>query len=126
MGQYTKLVKEILFEERLPKNLFHGTSFSNLLKIKENNWNVKDLYLADVEEKSWDYASKQVDKDGSYGVVIILNSQYLDKKNITIDRGSNEEEYQYDMGQYLYSGNIQKAIIDIKSLDENVEKEFWK
>jgi len=94
--------------------LFHGTSIFQFQKLKQNNWNAEEIYLADQETKSWEYAELQCQKDGSSDMIlIVLETKSLNPAGIEIDRGSNEEEYQYNMGQYTYHGNIKNAILDI-------------
>ena len=69
MARELQILQEAL---SLPKYLFHGTSYTQLMNIKKKKWIVDDLYLADMESKSWDYAEIQDQRDHSGTILIVL------------------------------------------------------
>ena len=95
----------------LPEFLYHGTSSIQYEKLKASNYEAVDLYLADVVEKSRDYAEIQANRDGSEELIILTIDAVKLVGNIEIDSGSNEEEQEYDMGQWIFTGNMQDAIV---------------
>ena len=114
MSGELKILKEaLLAESSLPDVLFTGTSYKQLMELRKKKWVVDDMYFADMESKSWDYAENKAVEDNSDNILIVIDTDKLNKSKIRVDRGSNEEEWELDMGQYIYSGNIQKAIINI-------------
>ena len=104
--------RKYINEEETPQVLYHGTSIVQYERIKDNGYNVKDFYLADVSDKSADYAEKQSIADGSEeSIILTIDTNKLDGE-IRTDPGSNPEELEYDMGQWVFIGNIEDAIID--------------
>jgi len=100
-----------LNEERMPDILYHGTSASQYELIKNNGYAVEELYLADSDDKSADYAEKQSVADGSEeSVILTIDTNKLDG-DTQVDPGSNPEEWEYDMGQWTFTGNIKDAIV---------------
>ena len=98
-------------EGKVPEALYHGTSATQYELIKNNGYNVVDLYLADTIDKSADYAERQSVADGSEeSIILTINTNRLDG-DIRVDPGSNPEEWEYDMGQWVFTGNIENAIV---------------
>ena len=103
--------RQYLNEEKVPEVLYHGTSATQYERIKNNGYNVDDFYLADVIDKSADYAEKQSVADGSEeSIILTIDTNRLDG-DIRVDPGSNPEEWEYDMGQWVFTGNIENAIL---------------
>ena len=103
--------RQYLNEEKVPEVLYHGTSAAQYERIKNNGYNVDDLYLADTICKSADYAEKQSVADGSEeSIILTIDTNRLDG-DIRIDPGSNPEEWECDMGQWVFTGNIKNAIV---------------
>ena len=100
-----------LNEEKVPEILYHGTSVTQYERIKNNRYNVDDFYLADSDDKSADYAVKQSVADESQeSIILTIDTSRIDG-DIRVDRGSNPEEWEYDMGQWVFTGNIEDAIV---------------
>ena len=92
------------------KILYHGTSAKQYQRIKDDEYNVRRLYLADAHYKAADYAEQQSVADGSEeSVILIIDRSELG--NLEIDPGSNPEEWKHDMGQWIYTGNIRDSIV---------------
>jgi len=100
-----------LNEGKVPEVLYHGTSATQYERIKNNRYDVDDFYLADTNDKSADYAEKQSVADGSEeSIILTIDTNRLDG-DIRIDPGSSPEEWEYDMGQWVFTGNIKNAIV---------------
>ena len=103
--------RQYLNEGKVPEALYHGTSATQYELIKNNGYNVDDFYLADTIDKSADYAERQSVADGSEeSIILTINTNRLDG-DIRVDPGSNPEEWEYDMGQWVFTGNIENAIV---------------
>jgi hypothetical protein len=93
---------------------FHGTSLKQLKAIRDSGWLARGLYLADVREKAEDYASQQAERDDSPPVVLQFDLSALRRLGrVEIDRGSCEEEWEQDMGQFTYDGPLGGAILNL-------------
>lgn len=95
--------------------LFHGTSLKQWNRIVKNNFNVSDFYVGDSEDNiARNYAEIQSRNDGSDGVLIVLNSEFL--------IGDLIDDYHIEdrqIGQYIFNGNIKKAIHTVKNIEIN-------
>ena len=95
--------------------LFHGTSLKQWNRIVKNNFNVSDFYVGDSEDNiARNYAEIQSINDGSDGILIVLNSEYL---NGDLSDDYHGEDRQ--IGQYIFNGNIKKAIHTVKNIETN-------
>jgi len=104
--------REYLSEGQLPDVLYHGTSVDQYNRMRENGFEVKELYLADTDGKSAEYAERQSIADGSEQSVILTLDTKMLIGDLRSDPGSNPEEWEYDMGQWAFDGNIKDAIIN--------------
>ena len=99
--------RQYLNEAKMPDVLYHGTSAEQYERIKDNGYNVKELYLADTDAKSADYAEQQSIADGSEkSIILTLDTNRLVYGDVRVDRGSGPEEWEYSMGQWIFTGNI--------------------
>jgi hypothetical protein len=104
--------RKYMFEGRMPEGfLYHGTSSKQYELIKNSGYAVENFYLTEDEDKSADYAEKQSIHDGSEGSVILKMDASKLAGDINMDRGSSPEEWEHDMGQWVYTGNIENAIV---------------
>lgn len=95
--------------------LFHGTSLKQWNKIVKNNFKVSDFYVGDSEDNiARNYAEIQSINDSSDGVLIVLNSEFLIGDLIDDYHGEDRQ-----LGQYIFNGNIKKAIHTIKNIETN-------
>jgi hypothetical protein len=112
--------------------LFHGTSLSNYLKMKKNNFEVSELYVTTSEYNANEYAWISSDKNEEYEedipVLLVLNYELLN--GIIID-DIHDDDYtdgEFDLkqdGQYIFKGNIKKAIFHVISLvDKNIIDDY--
>ena len=102
-------------QRELPEYLYHGTSIKQYNRMKENRFQVKEFYLADTDGKSAEYAERQSIADGSEQSVILTLDTKMLIGDLRTDRGSNPEEWEYDMGQWVFAGNIKDAITNKES-----------
>lgn len=109
MKTYNNKWKLFVAESRKQTILYSGTSSTQFEKIGAGNFIVKNLYLAEDEYKSIDYAEMQAEEDRSVPVVMKILLQKLDRKNLGIDYGGGSGDSEYNMGQYIYSGDIKKS-----------------
>lgn len=101
--------------------LFHGTSKKQLDRLLKNK-KANNLYLADAEEKSWDYAEQQAHRDDAPLALLVLDSAKLSGE-WEVDSGSEEEE-EFDMGQWTYTGPIPvSAIVKAVYIDDETGEE---
>ncbi len=106
--------------------LYHGTSEMQLDRIRRNGYDVSSLYLADDKYKSEDYSEMQANADSSGWVVVTLDRSKMHGP-LEKDSGSGPEEWEQEMGQWTYSGNIEDAIIKIETMsDEDGEGKWYK
>jgi hypothetical protein len=104
-----------------PKKLFHGTSRPRLQTILDLG-NAKGLYLADVEDKSMDYAEQRARQDAAELAMLVVDSTRL-PGSLEVDAGSSEAEWEEDMGQWIYTGKIPpKAIRAAYYIDEDTDE----
>lgn len=95
--------------------LFHGTSLKQWNKIVKNNFIVSDFYVGDSEDNiARNYAEIQSRIDDSDGVLIVLNSEFLIGDLIDDYHGEDRQ-----LGQYIFNGNIKKAIHTVKNIEKN-------
>lgn len=95
--------------------LFHGTSLKQWNKIVKNNFIVSDFYVGDSEDNiARNYAEIQSRNDDSDGVLIVLNSEFLIGDLIDDHHGEDRQ-----LGQYIFNGNIKKAIHTVKNIEKN-------
>lgn len=103
--------------------LFHGTSRNALEDILRGS-KAYDLYLADSEAKSWDYAEQSAERDDSEVAMLVLDASRL-PGDIIVDPGVSPEEWDYEMGQWIYTGQIPVEAIQgayyIDDYDETVD-----
>jgi len=105
--------------------LFHGTSLNNYIKIKNNKFDVKSLYITTTEFNANEYAWIASDKnDEDIPVLIVLNYEYLNGILIDDIHDVDYTDGEFDLkqeGQYIFNGNIKKSIFHVISL---VDKEI--
>ena len=112
--------------------LFHGTSLEQYLKIKNNNYNVKDLYITSsiINAKEYAYLRSEKDENGEDDpVIIVLNYEYLDgvlNDDIHDFDYTNGEFDEKQDGQYIFNGNIKKSIYHAFNLVTKQEIETYK
>ncbi len=121
MTKYNGKWKLFLAESREQTILYSGTSSTQFEKIEANNFIVSKLFLAEDEYKSDDYATMQSEEDQSVPVVMEILLQKLDRKNLEIDYGGGSGDSEYNMGQYIYSGDIKKALLNYKEIKQEIE-----
>ena len=109
-----------LNEGRMPEGkLYHGTSFKQYEQIKDKEYEVTNLYLAEDEYKSVEYYAVEKakeDKD-SRMVLLVIEASLLDGE-LRIDPGASPDETEEDMGQWIFAGNIKNAILRAESWSE--------
>lgn len=118
-SQFTTERQDFLYtgEDILTKEevLFHGTSFTQWKKIINGGFIVTNFYVGDSYENiARNYAELQSSEDNSDGVIIVLNSEFLE--------GVMKDDYHGDVrqvGQYIFNGNIKSAIHTVKNVDTN-------
>lgn len=95
--------------------LFHGTSLKQWNRIVKNNFNVSYFYVGDSEDNiARNYAEIQSRNDGSDGILIVLNSEYLIGELVDDFHGEDRQ-----VGQYIFNGNIKNAIHTVKNIETN-------
>ena len=99
------------------ERLFHGTSMRRLRLLLEAGVG-EELYLADVEDKAWDYAERAAIADGDQLVVLTLLRSRL-RGTLRADVGSGPLEWEHDMGQWIYTGSVEGAVAQVAYLDED-------
>jgi hypothetical protein len=93
--------------------LFHGTSMEQWNKIVKNNFMVSGFYVGDSEDNiARNYAEIQSRNDNSDGVIIVMNSEFLIGDLIDDYHGDDRQ-----IGQYIFNGNIKKAIHTVKNIE---------
>ena len=93
--------------------LFHGTSLKQWNKIVKNNFIVSDFYVGDSEDNiARNYAEIQSRNDNTDGVIIVMNSEFLIGDLIDDYHGDDRQ-----IGQYIFNGNIKKAIHTVKNIE---------
>jgi hypothetical protein len=104
--------------------LFHGTSRTNLTRILRTG-EARNLYLAEDEYKSWDYAERAAYL-GDNIAMLILDENKLDPAGLRVDPGSTSLEWEHDMGQYIYTGPITKeAVVRAFYVDDMDREVDW-
>lgn len=106
------------------EHVYHGTSLKQLKEIRDSGWLARHLYLADVREKAEDYAYHQAKRDDSPPVVLRIDMNALRRLGrVEIDRGSCEEEWELDMGQFIYSGPLGGAVLNLDEVAREMRDE---
>jgi len=100
--------------------MFHGTSLNYYLDIVNNGFIVKDLYLTTSQPNAIEYAHITSDKNNDEDAILfVFNYDFLDgilKDDIhDVDYTDGEFDLKQD-GQYIFSGNIKKAIYHVYNL----------
>lgn len=106
--------------------VYHGTSLAQLEAIRDAGWTVQNLYLADVREKSDDYAERQAvaESEDAVPVVLQLDMAALRRSGqVEVDRGSGPE-WEHDMGQFVYSGPLRDAITNMDEVVRELRDEW--
>lgn len=91
-----------------PAKLFHGTSRVQLERLLAAP-TAASLYLADVEEKAWNYAEQQAVNDDSAPAMLIVRARIM-PGSWEEDVGS-EYEQEFDLGQWIYTGALPRKAI---------------
>lgn len=110
--------KATALHENPPQLLFHGTSTAQLSKIINCNGFVTDLFLADSKDKASGYAEISSERDCSEPVIMVIKRSKL-KGSLSTDYGVDGEEG-YDLGQYIFTGDIKNALLKIEDFDGNL------
>lgn len=104
----------------LPKFLYHGTSRPQIERMFA--YHASGLYLADVEEKAWDYAEQQAMADDAELAMLVVEPGKL-PGSFDVDVGTVEAEWDEDMGQWIYTGDIpDEAIAALYYIDEDTDE----
>jgi len=104
--------------------VYHGTSFKQLKAIRDSGWLARYLHLADVREKAEDYASHQAERDNSPPVVLQFDMSTLRRLGqVEIDPGSCPEEWEHDMGQFIYNGPLGGAVLNLEEVVREMRDE---
>lgn len=103
---YEKMITRDFDSEELPNTLYHGTTESAYYSMKNNKWNVTNLYVTDNKENAIEYAYQKQQDDTA--VLFELETFKLDG---VFKLDVHDEDTQ--VGQWIFDGNIDESIIKI-------------
>lgn len=104
--------------------LFHGTSYNQYIKIKDNNFIVNNLYLTTSKSNAIEYAYITCDRKENQEfdpVLIVINYELLEGILIDDIHDYGDDDQQNQEGQYIFNGNIKKSIFHVYNLSNKKE-----
>lgn len=114
-----------LRESDVEEILYHGTSLKEFERLLKSGFNVNDFYLGDdLDNIAMNYAEIQSRRDGTEGVVVYFDLNFIDKSKlekdihgIQVDDSGEAIEDVEQIGQYIFNGNLSDAVITAFNVD---------
>lgn len=121
MKHYINLIENIskLHENTVDTMLYHGTSLKEFNRLLKSGFKVVDFYLGDdLDNIAMNYAEMQSESDGTDGVVVYFDPNFIDKSKLEKDIHATQVDDSgaviddvVQIGQYIYNGDLSDAVI---------------
>ena len=98
-------------KKKIASLLYHGTSTKQLRHLIDSGWQARDLYFGDDEANiAAHYAEQQARMDDSDPAIIVADRHRLNESMLNSDYHDDEAQ----IGQYIYTGPIDQALVAVK------------
>ena len=127
MRDYINLIESVsnIRESTVGTMLYHGTSLKEFERLLKSGFKVNDFYLGDdLDNIAMNYAEIQSRRDGTEGVVVYFDLNFIDKSKlekdihgIQVDDSGEAIEDVEQIGQYIFNGDLSDAVITAFNVD---------